>query len=99
MKLFFFIFLTTFFLFNCKQSNNSTNLLSKVQPVSIPKNEQFKGLSFVGNPKPITDSCLNAVTDIGANSITLMPFAFLASLSDPEVQFDFKNQWKTLIQF
>lgn len=93
MKLSLYIILASFFLVNCKQSNNSTNPLSKELSVSIPKNEKFKGLSFVGNPKPITDSCLDAVTEIGANSITLMPFAFLESLTDPEVKFDFKNQW------
>lgn len=93
MKLIIYILLTSIFLVNCKQSNISEKNSSKKLTVSISQKEKFKGLSFVGNPKPITDSCLNAVVDLGANSITLMPFAFLESLNDADVEFNFRNQW------
>jgi hypothetical protein len=54
--------------------------------ISVEVNDKWKGLSFVGNPKPITDSCFDAVTACGANSVTLMPFGFLKDLADPEVK-------------
>ncbi len=61
--------------------------------VIVEINNKWKGLSFVGNPDPVSDSCFDAVLQAGSNSITLMPFAFISDLKDPKVKFSPEAQW------
>ncbi|MDG1261071.1 MAG: glycoside hydrolase [Flavobacteriales bacterium] len=48
----------------------------EAQTTSPAVAEKFNGVSFVGNPKPISPEALEKVIDINANSITLMPFGY-----------------------
>ncbi len=51
------------------------------------------GLSFVGSPNPCTEADFDSVLAVGANSISLMPFAYVDSKEAKLVYKDLKWQW------
>lgn len=47
---------------------------------------EFRGISFVGSPRPISQEAFNPVIELNANAIALMPFAY-GALGNPELTF------------
>ncbi|AZJ33196.1 glycoside hydrolase [Tenacibaculum sp. Mcav3-52] len=57
------------------------------------QSKKINGVSFVASSKKITSKHINDVKKVSANYVTLMPFAFVKSLSSPNVIYDSKKQW------
>jgi len=56
--------------------------------------EKIDGVSFVSSHESITDSHIQPIRSINANWTALSPFAFMASLDNPEVRFNIDRQWR-----
>ena len=55
--------------------------------------EKSNGLSFVAAPEKISHSHIIPIKKVSANSVSLMPFAFIKNLNAPEVKFNSSKQW------
>ncbi|CAM1359333.1 conserved exported hypothetical protein [Tenacibaculum sediminilitoris] len=57
------------------------------------QSKKINGISFVASSKEVTNQHLHHVKKVSANYVALMPFAFVKSLSSPNVIYNSKNQW------
>lgn len=84
-------FLYCFSLQGCSQVTPAKET-SNVQAVN--SGEKINGLSFVASPRQITEKEVVNVSDVHANWVTLMPFAFVRDVDSPQVQYNNQRQWK-----
>jgi hypothetical protein len=71
-------------LFSCDEKNAT----------EFTRRDLYKGLSFVGSPELPEAADLDSVCAIGANAISLMPFAYLNSESVEIIYLNGEWQWK-----
>ena len=55
--------------------------------------QKINGLSFVASDNAIDDKEVEPVIRVHANYVSLMPFGFMKSLSEPEIAFNKPRQW------
>ena len=55
--------------------------------------QKINGLSFVASDNAIGDKEVEPVIRVHANYVSLMPFGFMKSLSEPEIAFNKPRQW------
>lgn len=55
--------------------------------------EKYNGVSLVASRNPITAEDIKPVLEVNANSVAVMPFAFLESLDSPNLKFNLERQW------
>lgn len=55
--------------------------------------EKYNGLSLVASRNQITPEDLKPVLEVNANSVAVMPFAFLENLESPHLKFNLDRQW------
>lgn len=62
---------------------------------SLPNTELAKinGISFVASSEAVTQKNIDPLLNIYANHAAIMPFGFIKSLNDPNLQFDDKERW------
>jgi hypothetical protein len=58
----------------------------------IPISGKIKGLSFVAIPSPFQDNPFHDITDVSANYISVIPFAYTLQ-NDTEVHYNSHRQW------
>jgi len=56
----------------------------------IPK---IKGLSFVASREEVRQEHVDAVLDMHANYVAIMPYGFVRNLQEPQILFDTDRQW------
>jgi hypothetical protein len=54
---------------------------------------KINGISFVASNRAITDKAIVPVVAVNANWVALMPFAFMKTISDSEIEFNSLYQW------
>ena len=55
--------------------------------------EKINGLSFVASGDSISVRHVEPVVAINANYTAIMPFGFVRDINNPEVSYNWKNQW------
>ena len=55
--------------------------------------EKYNGVSLVASRNPITFEDIKPVLAVNANSVAVMPFAFLENLKSPDLRFNLEQQW------
>lgn len=55
--------------------------------------EKYNGVSLVASRDRITAEDIKPVLEVNANSVAVMPFAFLESLESPDLKFNLERQW------
>ena len=61
--------------------------------IACSQKTKINGISFVASDRPIEEKAIKPLLETNANWITLMPFAFMKSLNETTIHFNFKNQW------
>jgi hypothetical protein len=54
---------------------------------------KINGISFVASNREITNTAIEPVIAVNANWVTLMPFAFMKTISDTSIAYNDKRQW------
>jgi hypothetical protein len=54
---------------------------------------KINGISFVASNREITNTAIEPVIAANANWVTLMPFAFMKTISDTSIAYNDKRQW------
>ncbi len=54
---------------------------------------KINGLSFVASRQVVTQQDFQAVKNVHANSVAVMPFGFMESLESPDLRFNVDRQW------
>lgn len=55
--------------------------------------EKINGISLVASRDKITSRAITPILNVNANTVAVMPFAFLENLSSPELRFNIERQW------
>ena len=55
--------------------------------------EKINGVSFVASRDSISSYHITPLKKVSANYVSLMPFAFIKNLNNPEVKFNSSRQW------
>ena len=55
--------------------------------------EKINGISLVASRDTITAQSITPILNVNANTVAVMPFAFLEGLSSPELRFNMERQW------
>lgn len=55
--------------------------------------KKINGISFVASNREINNEAIEALKNVNANWVALMPFAFMKSESDTSIVFNSKQQW------
>ena len=56
--------------------------------------DKINGISLVASREQITSSHIQPIIDVNANAVAVMPFAFMESLSSPNLKFNTDGQWQ-----
>jgi hypothetical protein len=57
------------------------------------ENTQINGISMVASRNAITQNHAKAIVHLNSNFVSVMPYAFMPKLSQPELVFDTNKQW------
>lgn len=66
-------------------------LLNSCQ-AQVPK-EKINGVSLVASREEISASNIKPILNVNANTVAVMPFAFMENLQSPELKFNMDRQW------
>ena len=55
--------------------------------------EKINGISLVASRDKITTQAIAPILNVNANTVAVMPFAFLEGLSSPQLRFNMERQW------
>ncbi|MCB7482243.1 glycoside hydrolase [Gramella sp. ASW11-100T] len=57
------------------------------------ENFKLNGISLVASRDSITEDQVSKIVEVNANSVALMPYAFMREKSDPELIYNIERQW------
>jgi hypothetical protein len=57
------------------------------------ENTKINGISMVASRNAITENQANAIAYLNSNFVSVMPYAFMSELSQPELIYDKNKQW------
>lgn len=66
-------------------------ILASCQAQAPP--EKINGISLVASRDKITSHSITPILDVNANTVAVMPFAFLEGISSPDLRFNMERQW------
>lgn len=70
-------------------------LLSVITSCQGQKSEvKLNGISLVASREAVLESHIRPILDVNANAVAVMPFAFMESLSSPNLKFNTERQWQ-----
>ena len=56
--------------------------------------DKFNGISLVASREPVSASHITPIKDVNANAVAVMPYAFMGSISSPDLRFNVERQWQ-----
>ncbi len=57
-------------------------------------NDKLNGISLVASRESVSASHLVPILDVNANAVAVMPYAFMESLTSPDLKFNVERQWQ-----